>query len=477
MKPIWTSESLSTALGAKVEPSINGNRVHFNSKDLSEGDLFIALEGNNDGHSYVLDALKRGAACAVVSKEIAGAPQERLILVDDTYKALYALADYKRQTSKAKFIGITGSVGKTSTKEIIFGIAKNFGEAFASRANFNNHLGLPLNLASMPDDTEYGIFELGMDNAGELSELSRFLRPDLVVITNIAPVHLAHFNSIDDIASAKAEIFDGMTSKGFAILNRDDKYYDYFIQQSSQIKSASFGESDQATSQLCKYEFDGETAHIDLKLNGKTYHVDTTLGGHHMACNLACGLLVANVLGFDEAAALDAMRRLKPARGRGEQIELTLSDHKCRLIHDCYNAGPISVIASLKHLGDIKHPYKIAILADMRDLGANEKEYHRALAEHVVSSGIKRLYTVGNLMRELHEKLMPPSGLTQGPQESCETLGLNPRETITLKHFSDSQELQQEIVSLIDTDALILMKGSNSTGLLALADYLIKYSK
>lgn len=453
MKPIWTSESLAKALSLEVAHGISGRVLHFNSKDLSEGDIFIALQGNNDGHAYVLDALSRGAACAIVSKPVEGTFKDKLIFVEDTYKALYALADYKRRTSKAKFIGITGSVGKTSTKEIIFDIAKNFGISFVSRANFNNHLGLPLNLASMPDDTEYGIFEIGMDNAGELSELSKFLKPDIAVITCIAPVHLAHFNSTDDIAAAKAEIFDGMGNDGLAILNADDKYYNYFIERAGLIRSVSFGEKDGSASQLCKYEFDGQLAHIELKLKDKSYCIDTTLGGHHMARNLACALLVSNILGFDAQAATNFMRELKPARGRGEQIELILSGHKCTLIHDCYNAGPVSVTASLKHLAEIKHPYKIGILADMRDLGSQEKKYHKALGKHVIAAGISKLYTVGNLMRELHEDL---KGLLE------------------LKHFSSSQELRQEIDDLVDKDALILMKGSKSMGLLAIADYLIK---
>lgn len=465
MKPIWTSESLGEALGVAVPHGIRGGALQFNSKDLSEGDVFIALQGNNDGHSYVLDALSKGAACAIVSMSPEGVPKDKLILVEDTYKALYALADYKRRTSKAKFIGITGSVGKTSTKEIIFGIAKNFGASFVSRANFNNHLGLPLNLASMPDDTEYGIFEIGMDKAGELSELSKFLKPDIAIITNIAPVHLAHFNSIDDIAVAKAEIFEGMNTRGIAILNADDKYYDYFIERIGAMKFSSFGERDGATSQLCKYEFDGALAHIELKLKTEPYSVDTTLGGHHMARNLACGLVVSHILGFDPSVVIEAIRDLKPARGRGEQIELTLGGYKCTLIHDCYNAGPVSVKASLKHLADIKHRHKIAILADMRELGEQEKQYHRDLAKHVIEAGISKLYTVGSLMHELHEELSDIA------KSANQTKNYN---MLKLKHFNDSKELQEALMSLVDNDSLILMKGSKSTGLLAVADYLIK---
>lgn len=453
MKQIWTSETLSTALDIKAPQGISGQALQFNSKDLSEGDIFIALKGNTDGHAYVSDALSSGAGCAIVSQKIESVSQDKLIIVEDTYKALYALAEYKRKTSKAKFIGITGSVGKTSTKEIIFGIAKNFGKSFVSRANFNNHLGLPLNLASMPDDIEYGIFELGMNRAGELSELSKFLKPDIAVITNIAPVHLAHFNSMDDIAAAKAEIFEGVSDNGFAILNLDDKYCDYFIEKWGGVNYACFGKKDGAMSQLYKYEFDGRLAHIEFKLKDKSYSADTTLAGHHMARNLACGLLVSEVLGFNTQAVINAMKELKPVRGRGEQIELELSNHKCILIHDCYNAGPVSVTASLKHLANIKHENKIAILADMRDLGAREKEYHRDLAKYVLEAGISKLCTVGTLMRELHDEL---------------------KGSLNLKHFNNSNELLQEIVSLIKSDSLILMKGSKSTGLLAVADYLIK---
>ncbi len=475
---VWTSKTLKEALGVEVPLGIEGFRVQFNSKDVNEGDVFIALKGDNgDGHQYVTNALEMGAACAIVSQfnlagshpglepgshEFPGIPGQArddqliarngIIKVEDTFEALHKLAKYKRDKSNAKFIAITGSIGKTSTKESIAAVLKVYGKSMATRGNFNNHIGVPLDLASMPDDLEYAVFEMGMEHPGEISHLSKMVKPDIALITTISLIHLVFFTSEQGIADAKCEIFDGMTSDGVVLLNCDNKHYEYCAKKASHLNISTFGTSDKADYRVANYSFDGVVAHMDFTLHNQTYAATTKLVGRHMATNLTAVLGISDLLGLPTEGVLEVMKDLAPKRGRGEQITLTLNGHKCTLIHDCYNAEPASVKAALEHMKDIKHDNKIAILADMRWLGDTEIQHHLSLVDYVLEAGINKLYTVGGLMVHLHKKLT---------------------DTIECKHFETSAELQKEVLNLINDDSLILIKGSNIMGLLNVAGYLI----
>jgi UDP-N-acetylmuramoyl-tripeptide--D-alanyl-D-alanine ligase len=223
---MWNSESLTAALGADIQTKYDATRIEFNSQNVEKGDLFIALKGARDGHLFVQDAIARGANLAIVEYYPENIDRSRLIKVDSCLDALNSLAIYNRSRLKAKIIAITGSVGKTSTKEA-FNIAfSNIGKVFSGRGNFNNHLGLPINVASIPLDTDYVILELGMNHSGEIRALTKILRPDIAIITKIAPAHLAFFNSVKDIAMAKSEIFEGLSKDGVAIINKDDEYFE-----------------------------------------------------------------------------------------------------------------------------------------------------------------------------------------------------------------------------------------------------------
>jgi len=450
--PIWTSNSLSKALGMEVHAGIAGNSLQFNSRDVSEGDVFIALKGENgDGHQYVQDALSRGAACTIVSQKIEADPL-KLILVDDTFVALQKLAEYKRRLSKAKFIGITGSLGKTSTKEAVAAIARHNGKSMATRGNFNNHIGVPLDLASMPDDLEYVVIEMGMDRPGEISYLSKLVKPDVAVITNVAQAHLVFFGSERGIADAKCEMFDGMQDGAIILLNLDNPHYQYCADKASSLKVLSFGTSFDTDYRVSDYSFDGKLAHMHFTVSGIEYKAATSLTGRHMATNLAAALGIADSLGFATKKSIEAIKDLTPKRGRGERIELDLDGKTFMLIHDCYNAGPLSVKAALDQLKETKHPNKIAILADMRWLGDDEVAHHLDLEEYVKVAGLKKLYTVGDLMLHLHKKT---------------------KDAIDGKHFNDSDDLKQEILDLIEPNSLVLMKGSLIMRLPDVADYLI----
>jgi UDP-N-acetylmuramoyl-tripeptide--D-alanyl-D-alanine ligase len=223
---MWNSESLSKALGMNLQTKYSANRVEFNSRDIQDGDLFIALKGARDGHIFVQDAIKNGASLAIVEYYPEGIDRDCLIKVDSCEDTLNSLAIYNRSRLKAKIIAITGSVGKTSTKEAFSKALTSVGKVFSGRGNFNNHLGLPINMASIPLDTDYVILELGMNHSGEIRALTKMLQPDIAVITKIAPAHLAFFDSVEDIALAKAEIFEGLSTNGVAIMNKDDKYFE-----------------------------------------------------------------------------------------------------------------------------------------------------------------------------------------------------------------------------------------------------------
>jgi UDP-N-acetylmuramoyl-tripeptide--D-alanyl-D-alanine ligase len=228
---LWNKESLSGALNIKTNIEYSANRIEFNSENVQPGDLFIAVKGARDGHLFVQDALNKGASCAIVEYHPEGCDISRLVLVQSCLDALNNLAEYNRSRLKAKIIAITGSVGKTSTKEAFSLALEGFGNVFSGRGNFNNHLGLPINMASIPLDTDYVILELGMNHAGEIRYLSKMLKPDVAIITKIAPAHLAFFNSVKDIAKAKSEIFEGLSQNGVAIFNKDDEYCDIMYQE------------------------------------------------------------------------------------------------------------------------------------------------------------------------------------------------------------------------------------------------------
>ncbi len=443
---IWQSWQLSEALGVEVAAEFSGQKLQFNSKDVRSGDIFIAIKGNGDGHNYALDAIARGASFAIVSRGVEGAPKEKLLIVDDTLKALHQLAAYKRQHSKAKFIAITGSVGKTTTKEIVHNMLSCFGVTFASRGNFNNHLGVPLNLASMQDNIEYAVFEVGMNHAGELTELSKMIRPDIAVITTVAAAHLEFFPSVEAIADSKAEIFAGLPVGGIAIINRDNQYYQRIMQQApSGAKICLFGKHQEASARLDSYKQIDKNVQLSyaFKQNGNL-EIIMPFVPEHYALNMTIGFAIVNSLGLDPQKATSNSSKLGLLEGRGKLLDVTKGGKHYQIIADYYNANPESMKASLQYLKQLTHPRKIAIIGDMLELGPTAKELHQELVPFIVDSGASKLLLVGALMESL-KGLLPPH--------------------ITVKHFHKVENLLAELDNLLSEEELILIKGSNSIGL------------
>lgn len=443
---IWSSNDLKQALGYDTKAS--GNIVHFNSADLSEGDIFIAL---NTGHNYIKEAIEKGASCIIAEKYIDGSDRGKFIIVPDSMDALEKMAIYKRKISNAKFIAVTGSAGKTSTKDMIYNILKNFGNSFVSRGNFNNHLGVRLNLASMQNNLDYAIFEIGMNKAGEIKPLAHMVKPDIAIINNILDAHLGNFHSTLEIAKEKSDIFSATNKEGIAILNKDDKHYGDCKKYSGLSNIYSFGIDPEADSILTKYESNGYETKLDFSVRNQKITLNTKITGMHNALNITAVLLLVKLLNLDIQKTTDYFSNLSLLKGRGERKNIKINDLDIVVINDCYNASPSAMKHSLNALKEIDHPYKIAILADMKELGRYEIEYHKGLAPLILAADIKCLYTVGPLMHELHLML---------------------KDKMEAEHFESSLALKERILQLITRPTIILLKGSKSMRLMDLADFL-----
>ncbi|XVN42606.1 MAG: UDP-N-acetylmuramoyl-tripeptide--D-alanyl-D-alanine ligase [Candidatus Rickettsia vulgarisii] len=437
---IWSTEDLKLALKIDINSNICGEQVQFNSTSVEKGDLFIALKGNKDGHDYSKDALNRGASAVIISHKIEGIEADKAILVPDTLVALKQMAEYKRTKSKAIFIGVTGSSGKTSTKEALKIILSSFGKTFASRENFNNNLGVPINLASQPDDIEYAVFEMGMNASGEIRELTKMVKPDISIITTISAAHLEFFKSVSDIADAKCEIFESMPKAGTAIINIDNQYYPRVLQnikKSSINNIITFGKSKDADSQLALYEQTGDEAHLKYSLQGNILYITIPFIPEHNAINYAAALAVASVLKLD-IKQVD-LSKISLTEGRGKIVGAEYNGLNFRIICDYYNANPESLKASLSCLKQLSAKKKVAIIGDMLELGVDSPELHKSLVPSIIESGASKVFLVGNNVKHIYELL---------PNE------------IEKKHFINVDLLIEELGELLGSDELILIKGS-----------------
>lgn len=446
---IWNSETLSKALGITISNSINCNEVQFNSKDVKKGDLFIALKGNGDGHDYVLDAIDKGAGAVIVSKHIDIADKNKIILVDDCFEALQKMALYKRKNSKAKFIAITGSVGKTSTKEALKILLQYDSLVFASRGNFNNRLGLLINLASMPDDTEYAIFELGMNHKSEIRELTQILKPNIAMITNVSEAHLEFFNSLEEIAEAKCEIFENFSKNDIAIINADTNCYNTIL---SILKNLSIdniyslGTTHNTSAELTLYENLGEQVHLKYKINNKPLEITIPFIPRHFAENYTGILLIIDILGKDIEIAANHLANISPTKGRGEIINI----QNCRIICDYYNASPQSMKAALEYLKQVSADNKTAIIGDMLELGQNSEALHKELVPYILATDCSKVFLVGENTKYIYDLL--PSKIDK-------------------KYFKNVDELITHAADLFKNNELILIKGSRGIKLNKIVDY------
>ena len=414
--PLWTSAEAAAATGGHAPEPWSATGVSIDSRSVEAGDLFVALAGpNHDGHDFVEAAFERAAAAAMVSRrperQSPGAP---LLLVVDTFEGLRTLAARARERSDARVIAITGSVGKTGTKELLAGALAGCGPTHASAGNLNNHIGAPLSLARLPQDTAYGVFEVGMNHPGEIAPLSRLIRPHVALITTIAPAHTEAFSDLDAVADEKAEIFRGLQRSGTAVLNRDNAYFDRLAAAASAAgagRIVSFGESPEADARLLSWQPGAAGGTVRAEIGGAALDYEIAFSGRHWALNSVAVLAAVHAAGAPTDRAARALGAVAPVAGRGVRYRIPLPGGLYELIDESYNASPAAVRAALATLAETATPEpggrRLAVLGDMLELGGAAARWHAELAADVEAAGIDLVFSAGPLMAHLHRVLEP----------------------------------------------------------------------
>jgi UDP-N-acetylmuramoyl-tripeptide--D-alanyl-D-alanine ligase len=411
--PLWTAGDATAATGGQSAFDWVATGVSIDTRSLSAGDLFVALRGpNHNGHGFVAEALAHGAAAAMVDCDIPDLPPAApLLRVADTLAGLGALGAAARGRTSARVIGVTGSVGKTGTKEALRLALAVGGPVFASAGGLNNHWGAPLSLARMPPSATSGVFELGMNHPGEIAALSRLVRPHIAVITTIEPAHLGFFPSVEAIADAKGEIFLGLEPGGVAVLNRDNPHFGRLSAAASRAAAAQvigFGTHPEATVRLINCELGPYCSTIEAALPGAILHFTLPVPGRHWAMNSLAVLATACAVGLDPRRAAEALRELQALPGRGRRFEISWGDGTLTLIDESYNASPAAVDAALAVLGMTPLPdggRRVAVLGDMLELGAASERLHRALAEPLAAAKVDRVFLIGQAVGALYAAL------------------------------------------------------------------------
>jgi UDP-N-acetylmuramoyl-tripeptide--D-alanyl-D-alanine ligase len=439
MTALWTTKAIEAATrgaGAGHLPQAVAG-ISIDSRTIAPGEAYFAIKGDvHDGHDFVATALAAGAGLAVVAKDRCedrvagrgaafgdGAP---LVIVDDVLAALRDLAAAARARSAARIVAVTGSVGKTSTKEALALALGADGETHASTASFNNHWGVPLSLARLPPSARYGVFEIGMNHAGEIAPLARLVRPHVAVITTVEPVHLEFFASVAAIADAKAEIFLGLEPGGAALLNRDNPHFRRLERRAAEAgakRILSFGENAGADARLLKCALQPAGSTVEASILGVPVAYKVGAPGKHLVMNSLAVLAATSLCGADLARAALALARQAPAAGRGTRISLELPDGQALLIDESYNANPTSMRAALALLGQAplgRGGRRIAVLGDMLELGPAGAELHRGLVDPIGENEVDLVFCAGPLMAALWQAL--PSGVQGGYANSAAEL-------------------------------------------------------
>ncbi len=432
---LWTVEAMAGAMRAEragaLPAAIGG--ISIDSRNLAAGDAFFAIKGDHrDGHEFVASALKGGAGLAVIAADRRSALSgdilhQPFLLVPDVLEALRDLARAARARLNAKVIGVTGSVGKTGTKEALRLALGACGATYASVASYNNHWGVPLSLARCPADARFAVFEMGMNHAGEIEPLTRLVRPHVAIITTVEPVHLEFFGSVEAIADAKAEIFRGLEPGGAAVINRDNPHFERLAgaaRSAGVARVVSFGEHAKADARLVKVALQPDSSTVQARILGADIAYKLGAPGKHLVLNSLAVLAAVSLAGADLALAALALTEFKPATGRGARVALALDGNDgALLIDESYNANPASMRAALALLGQAEigpRGRRIAVLGDMLELGAAGFDLHRELAAPVRAHDIDLVFCCGPLMHALWEAL--PSERRGGYAESAGAL-------------------------------------------------------
>ena len=460
MTALWTSVDVAVATGGKTSGEWDADGISINSRTVSVGDLFIALQGPRfDGHDFFNEALDRGASAAMVSnvadisKE--NVSEDRLVFVDDTLDGLNALARAARERAPARIAAITGSVGKTTTKEALAFVLNRQCTTHATDGNLNNHWGVPVSLARMPSDTAFGVFELGMNHAGEIEPLSKLVRTHVALITAIEAVHLEHFSSVADIALAKAEIFKGMEPDGIAILPVDNPYYEILSDAAGHagVKTiVGFGTDRGAAYRLIAWTVTETGTRVAADINGRRIVFEIGLRGKHMALNSLAVLAAVSAMDGDIERAAGDLYDMSAPKGRGQRSVIELDAGSFVLIDESYNASPVSMAAMIYSLAATQRSGRIVLaLGDMLELGPDAPSLHTDLAVPITSAGVDAVWAAGPLMAHLSDAL--PS-------------------SIETHHAGTSKDLADQLAASVRPNDIVAVKGSFGSKMSVVVDAL-----
>jgi len=445
MTPLWNAADAAAATGGSSTTDWSAIGISIDSRGLAEGDLFVALRGpNHDGHDFVAAALQRGAAAAMIDREMPGLPATApLLRVPDTLTALQTLGAAARNRSRARIVAVTGSVGKTGTKEALRLALAVSSATYGSAGGLNNHWGAPLALARMPPEVAFGVFELGMNHPGEIAALTRLVRPHIAVITTVEGVHLGFFPSVEAIADAKAEIFLGLEPGGTAILNRDNPHYARLVSAAERAGAGEvigFGTHPEAKVRLVDCVLDSRGSTVEAALPGATLRFRLPVPGRHWVMNSLAVLAATATAGADVQRAAEALIGFEALPGRGRRYELAWRGGTLTMIDESYNANPAAMRAALSVLASAQPgsgARRVAVLGDMLELGDESEQLHRELAGEVAAAWVDRVFLVGEAVSALHAVL--PEGIRGGLWPCAEAVVpaliqfLEPGDVVTVK--------------------------------------------
>jgi UDP-N-acetylmuramoyl-tripeptide--D-alanyl-D-alanine ligase len=464
MSLLWTSEALVAAMdGRPLGPMPEGiSGISIDSRSLQPGDAFFAIKGEvMDGHDFATAAIKAGAGVLVVAEgrlPSLGRLTAPIIVVEDVLVALEKLGVASRTRSQAKIIAVTGSAGKTTTKEALRHVLSAVGKVHASAQSFNNHWGVPLTLARMPDDCDYAVFEIGMNHPDEIRPLVKMVRPHVAIVTMIAAAHLGFFRNLDEIAKAKAEIFEGLEPEGAAVLNRDDarfKLLDKMAHAAGVEHVYGFGENARSTFKLVKCELHADHSDIAARIGGHDMIARIGAPGRHMVQNVLAVLGAAQLVGADLDKVALALVDLSAERGRGKRHVLRHPGGPITLIDESYNANPASMGAAMALLNATPvtgEGRRIAVLGDMLELGDHSAKLHAALADLIVGTGTHTVFLGGPDMRALAEAL---------PGD------------IKTEYRAGVEELKPVLLAALKPGDVVMIKSSKGIGFAKLVDALL----
>ena len=403
MSPLWTAADLQEATGGAFAHPFVATGVSIDTRTLRPGDLFIALRGDSsDGHAHVAAAIAKGAAGAMVHQDVPGI--EALLIVDDTLAGLTRLGAFARARFLGQTVAVTGSVGKTTTKEMLRVALAAYGPAHAAVASYNNHWGVPLTLARLPRDAAFCVVEIGMNHAGEIAPLARLAHPHVVIVTTVEAAHIGHLGAMAAIADEKAAIMTGLTQGGTAVLPLDSPWFARLRDRAGAARVMSFGESPGAGARLAEMEADANGSGILADIAGQELRFRLNAPGRHMAVNAVGALAVVAALGLDPETAARALEHFAPLQGRGAKRRLALAGGVALLLDESYNANGASMRAALDVLRLQPATRRVAILGDMLELGEAGPAEHAALAADVARSA-DLVFAAGPLSRHLFDAL------------------------------------------------------------------------